>query len=208
MLTTSFLVNANLDILPRTLIVITMGLLHPTAGLTSAVNDWLIQHPTLWRLVKMLDWAANHPIISFVVFLFVLTLVWSIIKAIMGLIEKASWSILQVPLKLIQAVLKLGFLSLIQVLRIVIKKSSQPQLVNEKAVLIADATQVKQQRLAEISLRLQAIQQEQQTLLQEATDLINTDNLDVNLNIPELISTTHSMQIYQTSSQYQKEAEQ
>jgi hypothetical protein len=160
------------------------ALANPSAGINSAFNDWLVQHPTLWRLVQTIDWAANHPIISLVVLLFGLTLIWSIIKAIMGLIERASWSILQVPLNLILTILKFSFSSLVKIFNSVIQKSINHQPTESTPVLIEAVHQGKQQRLAEISLRLEAIHQEQKELLQEAATLIATD--DIELKIPEL----------------------
>lgn len=165
------------------------ALLNPTAGINSAVNDWLIQHPTLWRLLQILDWSANHPIISLVVLLFALTLIWSIVKAIMRLIEQASWSILQVPLKLIQAVLKFSFFSLVKFFSVVFRKSNNQDIPTKNLVLIEQSHQniypEKQQRLAEIAMRLEAINKEQKELLQEASTLIAQDNMGI--KIPEVI---------------------
>lgn len=164
-------------------------LFNPTAGINSAVNDWLIQHPTLWRLVQILDWSANHPIISLVVLLFALTLIWSIIKAIMRLIEQASWSILQVPLKLMQAALKFSFFSLVKFLSVVLKNSKNQEMLTDNLVVLEENHQniylEKQQRLAEISMRLEAIQKEQKELLQEASTLIAQDSMG--MKIPEVI---------------------
>ncbi|MBD2361402.1 hypothetical protein H6G36_09465 [Anabaena minutissima FACHB-250] len=159
-------------------------LTNPTSGINSAFNNWLVQHPTLWRLVQILDWAANHPIISLVVLLFGLTLIWSIIKAVMSLIERASWSILQVPLKLIQAVINFSFFFLLQIFNSVLQKSINHQPAETQSVLSDTVHKDKPQRLAEISLRLEAIQQEQQELLQEAATLIATNDIDIKM--PEL----------------------
>jgi hypothetical protein len=165
------------------------ALLNPTAGINSAVNDWLIQHPTLWRLVQILDWSTNHPIISLIVLLFALTLIWSIIKAIMRLIEQASWSILQVPLKLIEAVLKFGFFSLVKFFSVVFRKSTNHDIAIDNLVLLEQNHQniypEKQQRLVEIAMRLEAIQQEQKELLQEASTLIAQDSMGI--KIPQVI---------------------
>ncbi|MCF4969051.1 hypothetical protein [Nostoc sp. CMAA1605] len=165
------------------------ALLNPTEGITSAFNDWLLQHPTLWRLVQILDWATNHPILSLIGLLLILTLIWSMVKAMMRLIEKASWSLLQVPLKLIETALKFGFFSLVKIFNLAFNKASHHQNITDNIVLTSQDSpiiyEIKQQRLAEIVLRLEAIQQEQKELLQEASTLIAQDSMD--FNIPDVI---------------------
>ncbi|MFN6571113.1 hypothetical protein [Dendronalium sp. ChiSLP03b] len=157
-------------------------------AIASSVNDWLVQHPALLRLVQILGWAANHPIISLVILLVILALLWSIIKAIVRLIETASWSILQVPLKLIQAFLQVSVLSLIKVGRFSVQQITGAKINDNVPDLLPANYQTiyqdKQQRLLEISQRLEAIQQEQQELLQEAADLIASDNIEI--KIPEI----------------------
>ncbi|MBH8567050.1 hypothetical protein I8748_33710 [Nostoc sp. CENA67] len=153
--------------------------------ITDSVNNWLIQHPTLLRLIQILNWAVNHPIISLVILLFGLALIWSIIKAIIRLIETASWSILQLPLKLISSFLKISFLSLTKVSSLVIQKITPAKQTDNTQLFLPTDTQMlsqnKQQRLAEISNRLAVIQQEQKELLQEAADLIASDTMDIKL---------------------------
>ncbi|MBW4563171.1 MAG: hypothetical protein KME32_18885 [Mojavia pulchra JT2-VF2] len=145
-------------------------------AIASSMNDWLTQHPAIFRLFQILGWAANHPIISSVLLLFILALVWSIIKAIMRLIETASWSILQVPLKLIQAFIKVSFSSVSKFGSFALQKITVVQKTDNISNLLPENYQIgypdKQQRLAEISHRLEAIQKEQHELLQEAANLI------------------------------------
>ncbi|AFY50181.1 hypothetical protein Nos7524_4422 [Nostoc sp. PCC 7524] len=163
--------------------------------ISASIHDWLVQHPIFLRLVQILDWGTNHPIISVIILLFGLTLIWSIIKAIMRLIETASWSILQVPLKLIQALIKVSFLSFIKVSSFAIRKITHNEIIDTKVALLSTnylneskIAQDKQQRLAEISRRLEAIQQEQKELLQEAADLIADETIDI--KIPEVKLTS------------------
>ncbi|NDJ24941.1 hypothetical protein GS682_25510 [Nostoc sp. B(2019)] len=157
-------------------------------GIASSASDWLTQHPGFFRLVQILAWAANHPIISLVILLLALSLLWSIIKAIVRLIETASWSILQVPLKLIQAFIKVSFLSLNKVGNFAVQRiTDNKKTDNMPALLPVNSLTIykdKQQRLAEISSRLEAIQKEQNELLQEAADLIASDAIDV--KVPEI----------------------
>ncbi|MBN4003279.1 hypothetical protein [Nostoc sp. LPT] len=152
-------------------------------AIASSVSDWLIQHPIFFRLVQILGWAANHPIISVIILLFALALLWSIIKAIVRLIETASWSILKVPLKLLQALIKVSFLSLTQVGSFAVQRITGAKTTDSLPTLLPESFQQnKQQRLAEISNRLEAIQKEQHELLQEAADLIATDTIDIEIS--------------------------
>ncbi|MEH2316280.1 hypothetical protein [Nostoc sp.] len=152
-------------------------------AISSSVNDWLTQHPIFFRLVQILGWAANHPIISVVILLFALALLWSIIKAIVRLIETASWSILQVPIQLLQALIKVSFLSLTKVGSFAIQRMTATKITDNLPILLPENFQPnKQQRLAEISHRLEAIQKEQNELLEEAADLIAADTIDIEIS--------------------------
>ncbi|WP_341526794.1 hypothetical protein WKK05_30335 [Nostoc sp. UHCC 0302] len=155
-------------------------------AITSSVSDWLTQHPGIFRLVQILSWAANHPIISVIILLFIIAFSWSIIKAIVGLIETASWSILKVPLKLIQALIQVSFFSVIKVGRFAVKKVMGTNNTDNVPVLVSanpqENSQEKKQRLAEISSRLEAIQKEQNELLQEAAELIANDKIDIEIS--------------------------
>lgn len=152
-------------------------------AMASSASDWLTQHPIFFRLVQILGWGVNHPIISVVILLFALALIWSIIKAIVRLIETASWSILKVPLKLLQALMKVSFLSLTKVVSFAIQRITGAKTTDNLPTLPPENFQPnKQQRLAEISSRLEAIQKEQHELLKEAADLIATDTIDIEIS--------------------------
>ncbi|MGV0102576.1 Mechanosensitive ion channel protein MscS [Nostoc sp. DSM 114160] len=152
-------------------------------AIASSVSDWLTQHPIFFRLVQILGWGANHPIISVVILLFALALLWSIIRAIVRLIETASWSILQVPLKLLQVLFQVSFLSLTKVGSFAVQRIAGAKKADNLPALLPESFQPnKQQRLAEISSRLAAIQKEQHELLQEAADLIAADTIDMEVS--------------------------
>lgn len=152
-------------------------------AIASSLNDWLTQHPIFFRLFQIFGWATNHPIISFVILLFMVALVWSIIKAIIHLIETASWSILQFPLKLIQALITVIFLYSTKLGKLTFEKMRVAKKADNVTTLIPAISPTiyedKQQRLAEISRRLKVIQHEQNELLQEAADLIGADAIDI-----------------------------
>ncbi len=152
-------------------------------AVTSSVNDWLHQHPAFLQLFHILNWAVNHPIISFIILLLVIALILSMIKAIIRLIQTASWSILQIPLKLIWAFLQVSFVSLTKFRAFNIQLVRDHKTTNKVVDFSADPQSIyqdKYQRLSEISSRLAEIQQEQQELLQEAADLIATEKIGEN----------------------------
>ncbi|BAZ30364.1 hypothetical protein NIES4074_28200 [Cylindrospermum sp. NIES-4074] len=151
-------------------------------AITSAVTDWLAQHPVFLRLAQILGWAINHPIISLIILLIAIALVWSIIKVIVRLIETASWSILQVPLKLLRALIKISYIYLTKFGGYAVHKITGAKTSDVIPVSYTTIYQTKQQRLAEISSRLEEIQQEQHQLLQEAADLIGSDTTDIQIS--------------------------
>lgn len=152
-------------------------------AISSSINDWFQQHPILLRLVQILGWASNHPIISLVIFIFALAIIWSLIRAIGRLIESTSLSLLQIPLKLLQAVLKLGFVSLTKVSRLTVKQPTNAQTSDTTPSLPPPLSPAvdkdKQQRLVEISTRLEEIQKEQNELLQEAATILASEKAEI-----------------------------
>jgi hypothetical protein len=151
-------------------------------AIAASVNDWLTEHPAIFRLLHVLSWSVNHPIISLVILLLTLAVISTMIKGIMSLISQVSWSILQIPLKLIWSVIQFSFSSLTKLSSLQLKSVSEtktpPVTTNAQTVY-----QDKQQRLAEISRRLEIIQQEQQQLLQEAANLMATDSIDLKIEV-------------------------
>ena len=154
-------------------------------AVASSVNDWLVQHPAIFRLVQILAWATNHPIISLVILLFVIAIAGSIIKAIVRLIETASWSILQVPFKLLVVLSKASFLAFIKIGNLSLKELRGAKTDNTMLALSPATYQAinkdKQQRLAEITARLEDIQKEQKELLEEAAEIIAVDTIDIKI---------------------------
>lgn len=137
----------------------------------SSINDWLLAHPVAFRLVQLLIWATNHPIVSLIIFLFTMAIAWSLIKAIGRLVETIGLSLLQAPFKLSQALIAVGFKSLGKFRGLAVAKD-----MKTPALQASNSQQIhqdKHQRLAEISTRLEAIQQEQNDLLQEAAAILS-----------------------------------
>ncbi|MBR8836765.1 MAG: hypothetical protein DSM106950_22805 [Stigonema ocellatum SAG 48.90 = DSM 106950] len=154
-------------------------------AMISSVNDWLTEHPVIFQLVKILGWACNHPIISLVILLFALAIFWSIIRVIGRFIESATLSVLQVPFKLIQAVIQFSFSLLNKGSNLAIQRFIFPQKPAKILALPPATSQPihkdKQQRLVAISNRLEEIQKEQKLLLQEAAKLLDSDKVEIKM---------------------------
>ncbi|MDJ0619630.1 MAG: hypothetical protein QNJ63_23300 [Calothrix sp. MO_192.B10] len=150
-----------------------------------SINNWLAENPGVFRLLHFLGWAAHHPIVSLVLLLFLIAILASIIKAIIRFIEAASWSILQVPFKLLLGFLQLSWFSITKLSRLLIYNINQPGKTDSLPTLEPGDSPIiapeKQTRLAEISQRLTELNQEQEKLLQEATILLGTKGQKVKI---------------------------
>lgn len=151
--------------------------------ITSSVNDWFAEHPAIFQIVKILGWAVNHPIISFIILIFALAIFWNIIKLIGRLMELASLSILRVPLKIIQTILKFIFFSFTTIGGLAIRnlsfKKKTDKIIELEQEKSTEIIQGKHQRIAEITQKLDAIQKEQNLLLQEVSELMATEKIEV-----------------------------
>ena len=145
-------------------------------AIASSADQWLQTHPAVLKLVQMLVWGSNHPVWSFVIFIVVVAIALNLIKLIGQLIEVASRSLLLAPFKIIFSLFKTIFKSLGKVSNLLSKKSvtanSTETLTLPAATTPQSLEQEKQQRLIEITSRLEAIRQEQNELLQEVSSLI------------------------------------
>ncbi|MBF2063408.1 MAG: hypothetical protein IGS39_03080 [Calothrix sp. C42_A2020_038] len=152
-------------------------------SMNSSVNDWFAQHPAVYKLVQLLGWAANHPIWSVVIALLFIAFAWSIIRAVVRLIETASLSILKTPLRLILLLVsyigqKLGKYTAFGWKKLT---SSNTVVVAPQIDNNTDTENKKPERLAEISVRLAEIQSEQNALLAEAAELLklNKNHIEI-----------------------------
>lgn len=151
-------------------------------AITSSVNDWLQAHPTILQLMQILIWATNHPIVSLVISIFGVAIAWSLIKVIVRLFEHASLFLLQAPFKLIQFLIavstkSLGKVGIATKQPLITNTAQYPVLQHSTATTYQD----KQQRLAGIANRLEAIQKEQNELLQEVKTILNSDEVNIDL---------------------------
>jgi hypothetical protein len=160
-----------------------------------SISDWLGDHQTLSRLVQMFGWAANHPIISGIVLIFALAILWNLIKGIGHFIQLASLSIIRVPLKLLWGLVAVSFVAVGKLVvnryGVIKQRNSASQESKEVAILPEESSQViklekqadsksdKQERLLEITARLEALQKEQKDLLQEAATLMVSHQVEI-----------------------------
>ncbi len=155
----------------------------------SSITDWFEEHPAFLGIIKSFNWAVIHPIISVIIIVFSLAILWTVIKAIGRLIETASLSILKIPLILLGTVIKYCWLWLKKFGKLATDKLKNKKTVNYNSELQLNentAYQIisynKRQRLEDISLRLSEIQKEQQELLQEAADIVDSQRVNSSLN--------------------------
>ncbi|MDP5017425.1 hypothetical protein FJR11_05735 [Anabaena sp. UHCC 0187] len=152
----------------------TSGVIQKT--INTSVHDLLSQYPWFFQILEICTWGINHPVRGVIILLFTIAVIWSIIKAIVKIIETASWSILKIPFILLQKLLKSLWITFSKVGTFGISKIQSNQLNDSK-----------QQRLAEISHRLEVIHNEQKALLQEAAKLMKSDSQNSinNANVEE-----------------------
>jgi hypothetical protein len=147
-----------------------------------SLSGWLEDYPGLIKILNILGWGANHPIISFIIFLFSLAIIWSIIKAIGRVIETASWSILKIPFQLILALVKVSAVYFTKIARFAVTQFTETKTSDAPlALTVASFEPIipdKQQRITEISARLEELQKEQNQLLQEAAELMSKDTIN------------------------------
>jgi hypothetical protein len=157
-------------------------------AISNSITDWLQVHPKFQQFFNIIGWGFNHPIISLIILLLVIAFLWSIVQGISRLITLASWSLLLVPLKLLWAALKVGsgyfwnwsvdgFNQLRGIKPVETIEEETLALVDEHVA--EDVKPNTQKRLAEITARLEAIQQEQKELLAEAKTILAMDKVDM-----------------------------
>ncbi len=146
-------------------------------SVNSPINDWLQQHPAISQLFKFLGWASNHPVWGVVIILLVIAIAWSLIRALVRLIESASLSILKTPIKVIWLISNYIW-QLLSKFTISnwnnLKNANQAAITPVIDVNFPNIVKDQQTRLAEISLRLTEIQNEQNELLAEAAELLKS----------------------------------
>lgn len=139
-------------------------------AISTSVTNWLQAHPVIFRIFNTIIWGIDHPIISLVIIFLTIAIVFSILRALNRLLEMIALSVLQVPFKLVKTGLQLGWLSSLgRKQKLTGKNVSYLALNNANTIM----PQNPQERLAEISQRLQVLQKEHSKLLQEAATILD-----------------------------------
>lgn len=126
-------------------------------GMINAVDQWLADH-------QMLSWLVQHPIYTLVLVLLALLLGWGLLGAIARLSEQIWLTLLRLPLQLGRWVFELSINVLLKPLGLAYNAHAKSKQSD------------RQQRLAEIWIRLEALRQEQDTLMQELQTLLDVES--------------------------------
>jgi hypothetical protein len=148
---------------------------------STAIQTSVYQHPAVFQVLKFIAWSANHPIRGILIILLGIAIIWSIIRAIVRLIEIASLSILKTPLTFLWLFLKYLW-QLLSKFTIIswnkFKDANSAEIIYLEDINSQLKENNKQKRLGEISARLGEIQKEQHALFEEALELMHDEKLD------------------------------
>jgi hypothetical protein len=152
-------------------------------AIASSISHWLQEHPAILRLMQTLIWATEHPIISLISLLFIIAIAWSLIKAIGRLIDKTATTLLQTPLKIVQTAFifvasSLGGLGNLALNKLPLHQTTEQLTLHQTSALIIKD---QHQQVAEISTRLEALQQEQNELLKVLMEILARDTENMTL---------------------------
>lgn len=120
-----------------------------------SLQGWLAAHP-------MVHWSLTHPLYALGIGLLILFLLWGLLRAIVHLADRAWLAILQAPCRLSR-----WLWSRVQLLPAQAQAESEPHVDP-------------QVRLTEILSRLDALRQEQDTLMQEVKTILMLEKPSVN----------------------------
>ncbi|MBE9224473.1 hypothetical protein IQ264_03155 [Phormidium sp. LEGE 05292] len=146
------------------------------------VIDWLKTNPRVLRLLDLILWGTNHPIWGLIILLIILALLWNLFKGFSYLVGILVRELMQAPMKLLRFSWRVSSKSIQQVGNLAIKQLTGKKNTELPALPPASSQPVqidKQQRLTEISTRLEEIQKEQNELLQEVASLLGGEKVTV-----------------------------
>jgi hypothetical protein len=133
-------------------------------AISSYINQWLEQHP-FWA------WIFQHPVPSLVIFLLLLFLFWGLLKAVGRGTEQLWLFLLKTPFKILQPLFHFAWRA---IGRLVNRRSKLSMMQVKNDLELTTLTISPQARMTEIVDRLQTLKQEQEILLTELRDLINS----------------------------------
>ncbi|HEY9299742.1 MAG TPA: hypothetical protein VIQ31_25945, partial [Phormidium sp.] len=152
------------------------------------VIHWLDTNPGVFRLLQLVLWGTEHPIWGLIILLIILALLWNLFKGFSYLVAILSRELMQAPMKLMRFFWGVSTKSIQQASNLALKQltgKKNPELLALPPAKSQPVQIDKQQRLVEISSRLEEIQKEQIELLQEVSVLLGVDKVNVEIS-PDL----------------------
>lgn len=137
-----------------------------------SIQEWVHVHPAVSWAFQMMLWATHHPVPALGIILLGVFMLQRLLKVMSSLVEKALLFALQAPLKFAKFLLKAS--SNMGRFRGAIRPVDQTENVTLSAPT-QSARHTQKEQLANILLRLEAIQQEENQLLQELATIIALD---------------------------------
>lgn len=140
------------------------------SAIDATVKDWIDSNPLIF-------WLVSHPLIGLVMVLLFIFIVLGFFQALGSFFAEGWLSILQIPGKFMQGVLSVGSKSVSNLGGVAVNSlvSTTPGENNYSALQLRGVESnslESQERLANILTRLEAIRQEQNQLLQEASAIL------------------------------------
>jgi DNA anti-recombination protein RmuC len=140
------------------------------SAINGTVKDWIDSHPVVF-------WLVSHPLISLAMLLLFIFIILGFFQGLSSFFAKGWLFILQSSVKFMQRVLSVGSKSITNVGGVAVNSlvSKNPEYKNNSALQLRGVESnslESQERLANILTRLEAIRQEQNQLLQEASAIL------------------------------------
>ncbi|MEG3833123.1 MULTISPECIES: hypothetical protein [unclassified Microcoleus] len=140
------------------------------SAINGNIKDWIYSHPLVF-------WLVNHPLVSLAILLLFILSILGFFQALGSLFAKGWLFILQSPVKFMQGVLSFGSKSVSNFGGVAVNSlvSKNLEYNNNSALQVRGVESnslESQERLANILTRLEAIRQEQNQLLQEASAIL------------------------------------
>ena len=147
-------------------------------AVTFSINNWLEKKQELLRLLKLLDWSTHHPVISSIIILFIITIVFTLIKVIIRMVENTILSIIHIPLRVFLGIIRAGWSSTNKFTKLILKNIEQikkkyfPATSKYNNSIIST---MEGKKMSEIYQQLTELNKQQEKLLQEIHNILEQD---------------------------------
>ncbi|MBD1828358.1 hypothetical protein NDI47_22635 [Microcoleus vaginatus GB1-A2] len=140
------------------------------SAINASVKDWIDSNPVIF-------WLVSHPLIGLAMVMLFISMILGFLQALSSVFAQGWLFILQSPVKFMQGVVKVGSKSVSNFGGVAVNSlvSKNPEDKNNSALQLRGVESnslESQERLANILARLEAIRQEQNQLLQEASAIL------------------------------------